>query len=87
MPMQKFIKLEGNYDVVLMLNSYRNFSEKRSNQREAKVNFDKWLIENAKYFITSNANLPYKKEVLGGCDLIDTPLELYHLPLSYETKN
>lgn len=43
----KFIEQDTKFDLVLMLNSYRNWDEEPRNV------FNKWLKRNAKYFITS----------------------------------
>lgn len=44
---REFIKTDKKYDLVLFLNSYRNW------EGEDKNNFDKWVKTHAKYFITS----------------------------------
>ncbi len=84
MPLQEFIKVTDEiYDVVMMLNSYRNWgkNEKLPQRIESKNNFDKWLIEHAKYFITSGATLPYEQGEIRGYDFKGT-LQLFKLPLS-----
>jgi hypothetical protein len=43
----QFIKEDTKFDLVLMLNSYRNWDE------EPRKEFNGWLKRNAKYFITS----------------------------------
>ena len=63
-----FIKEDKHYDVVMFLNSYRNWDKKEQ--------FNEWLKRNARYFITSGANLPYKKEIIGK-DVKGHNLELY----------
>ena len=80
MPLQDFIKLDNKYDVVMMLNSYRNWTvQKNMNKRSvAKYNFDKWLLSHAKYFITSKGNLTYKKIIIGS-DFRGYEIELYTL--------
>jgi hypothetical protein len=46
MSLQEFIRTsDQKYDVVMMLNSYRNWPDKHE--------FDKWIRENAHYFIYS----------------------------------
>lgn len=42
-----FIKKDDAFDLVLMLNAYRNWDEEPRNR------FNKWLKRNARYFITS----------------------------------
>lgn len=84
MPLQDFIKQsEEMYDVVMMLNSYRNWKANKDNPNriEDKNNFDKWLVEHARYFITSGANLPYERGEIRGHDYRET-LQLFKLPLS-----
>lgn len=79
LPLQRFILEDDNkYDIVMMLNSYR-FWDKNGKERIA---FDKWLIEHAKYFITSDGKLPYEKCDIAGNDYRGFKLELYKLPLS-----
>lgn len=43
----EYIKRDDSYDLVLMLNAYRNWDE------EPREEFNRWLKRNAKYFITS----------------------------------
>jgi hypothetical protein len=84
MPLQKFIKENNNiYDVVMMLNSYRTWRANKDNPNRiiAKNNFDKWLIEHVKYFITSGADLPYEQGDIRGHDYKEK-LQLFKLPLS-----
>ena len=63
------IKENKLYDIVIMLNSFRNWN---SPDREKFVN---WLDDNTKYFITST-NLPYRKSVIGK-DFYNVDMELY----------
>ncbi len=85
MPVQDFIKRKcGIFDVVMMLNSYRNWSEEVGTSHEIKRgrnDFDEWLIKHAKYFITSGAKLPYEQGEIRGHDFKGV-LQLFKLPLS-----
>lgn len=51
-PLQDLIKKNQKWDVVVMLNSYRNW------EGELKEQFDAWLTKNATYFISSGDNHP-----------------------------
>lgn len=84
MPLQKFIKKSDKvYDVVMMLNSYRNWNADRSGL--ARKDFNHWLESNAKYFITSGVKLgvklPYETGEIRGWDY-KGKLQLFKLPLS-----
>lgn len=83
MPLQDFIKRKGNYDVVMMLNSYRNWKADKKNPERiiARNEFDTWLVGHVKYFITSGANLPYEQGDIRGWDYKEM-LQLFKLPLS-----
>ena len=84
MPLQEFIKQDNSiYDVVMMLNSYRNWQKKKSTPKRtaAREAFDQWLISHAKYFITSGAILPYLQGEIRGHDYRDM-LQLFILPLA-----
>ena len=54
---QDFIKEDKKFDVVMMLDTYRNWiNHKYVDLQKAaadKVELDKWILKNAKYFITS----------------------------------
>ena len=87
-PLQDFIESKcGVYDVVMMLNSYRNWKDVARRpgtilyRTEARKGFDKWLVEHAKYFITSGADLPYEQGEIRGHDYRGM-LQLFKLPLS-----
>jgi len=54
-PLQEFIKQGRQFDVVMMLNSYRNWSGKDKDE------FDEWLKNNVKYFITLGDNFQFYK--------------------------
>jgi hypothetical protein len=64
-----FIKKEKQYDVVLFLNSYRNWDEKEE--------FNKWLYGHARYFITSGENNIKREKKVIGVDAKGYKLELY----------
>ncbi len=74
-PVQKFIELDNKFDIVIMLDTYREWG-KHDKDREA---FSRWLFKNAKYFITSGSNLCLEKEEIRGTDLKGYPLEMYRL--------
>jgi len=57
-----FIKEDKPYDVVLFLNSYRNWDE------EPRKKFNDWLRRNAKYFITSGDYGPKEEYTVIGED-------------------
>lgn len=81
MPLQKFIKNSDKvFDVVMMLNSYRNWNGDKTG--EVKRGFDEWLFSHARYFVTSGANLPYEQGEIGGYDYKNGALQLFKLPLS-----
>ena len=70
---QEFIKIDQEYDVVMMLNSYRNWDG------QEKVLFDYWLKKNVRYFITSTEKtkeLDYPNESIGQ-DSCGFELKLY----------
>jgi ubiquinone/menaquinone biosynthesis C-methylase UbiE len=71
MDIMDFIKQDNKYDVVLMLNSFRNW-----NSPERLV-FTEWLDKHADKFITST-NLPYRKTVIGK-DYHNVDLESYEI--------
>jgi len=79
-PLQDFIKDKNNkiYDVVMMLNSYRNW---KNIDHQIRIDFDRWLTEHAKYFITSGATLPYERGEIRGNDY-KMQLQLFKMPLS-----
>lgn len=85
MPLQDFIKLDLSFDVVMMLNSYRNWkkNDKIEERRTARNNFDAWLPTHAKYFITSGADLPYEQGEINGYDY-RRMLQLFKLPLAFK---
>ena len=56
--LEEFIKQGRSYDVVLFLNSYRNYDGK---QREK---FNEWVTTHAKYFICSGGNFG-NSEIIG----------------------
>lgn len=62
-----FIKEDKHYDVVLFLNSYRNWDEQEQ--------FNRWVKTHARYFITSGGNFTGKKIIGKDCKGYD--LELY----------
>lgn len=66
-PLQEFIKNNKGFDVIIMLNSYRNWEGKE------KDDFDVWLKQNTKYFITS---LPWTNVETIGKDTWDTDMQL-----------
>jgi hypothetical protein len=66
-----FIKRKGQYDTIIMLNSFRNWN------MPEKTEFENWLKGHAKKFITST-DIRYKKKVIGK-DTYDLDLELYYL--------
>lgn len=66
-----FVKEDKKYDLVLFLNSYRNWDD------ESRRKFDKWLNNNAKYFITSG-NSREGGEIIGN-DGRGFPLKLYEI--------
>ena len=78
-PLQEFIKSQGGYDVVMMLNSYRNWTGDLDGS--IQKSFDKWLVNNAKYFITSGSELPYEQGEIRGKDFRRN-LQIFKLPLS-----
>jgi len=72
--LQEFIEKDENWDVVIMLNSYRNWKGK------SRDNFDAWLERNATYFISSGDNHPKEwnyEEI--GLDTHGIPLKLFTL--------
>lgn len=71
MSIQDFMHMDdGKYDVVMMMNSYRNW---RGSEKEE---FDRWVQEHARYFLTSlNA-----KHI--GEDTFDLPMMLFDIRLS-----
>ena len=85
MPLQDFIKQDDIvYDVVMMLNSYRNWKKKSKHtphRDKAREDFDKWLVGHCRYFITSGADLPYEQGEIRGHDYRNM-LQLFKLPLS-----
>lgn len=63
----EFIKIDRKYDLVMMLNSYRNWDG------EDKELFDAWVKRNAKYFITSGGRgVPIGKDVHGFMLMLET---------------
>lgn len=68
-PLQEYIKEGHPHDVIMMLNSYRNWPKtNKSGGIKARQDFDRWVVKNAKYFVTSNCDLPYKKLEIRGHD-------------------
>lgn len=58
-------------------------SARRGVEADMRREFDKWLIKNVKYFITSGAKwLEQPRGEIDGKDVFGYPLELYKLPLS-----
>lgn len=59
--LQEFIKQGRQFDVVMILNSYRNWIG------QDKEEFDEWVKKSAKYFITSSDNFKYyqEKKIIG----------------------
>lgn len=64
-----FMREDKHYDLVLFLNSYRNWDKKEE--------FNHWLKGHAKYFITSGAELPNGTEI--GMDVKGHALKLYEI--------
>ena len=89
MPLQNFIKQDDKvYDVVMMLNSYRNWRKKSKNaphRANSRNEFDEWLINHCKYFITSGTDIPYEQGEIRGHDYRNM-LQLFKMPLSYVSK-
>jgi hypothetical protein len=90
MPLQEFIQRNNEtvYDVVMMLNSYRNWKGRKYVDKEhtqtrgaIKNSFDLWLVDHARYFIASGAELPYERGEIRGHDF-HGELQLFKLPLS-----
>jgi hypothetical protein len=71
MPLQEFIRDDRMWDVVVMLNSYRNW------EGPEKQAFNAWLDAKAKYFITSGKFRRGGTRI--GMDLHDFPIKLYKL--------
>jgi hypothetical protein len=71
----EFIKKDEKFDLVLMLNAYRNWDE------EPRTEFNKWLKRNAKYFITSyeGENHVSNNWKVIGTDVKGHALKLYEL--------
>ena len=66
-----FIKEDQKYDVVLFLNSYRNWDKKDE--------FNNWLYNHAEYFITSGDNNIERDKKEIGVDVKGYKLELYKI--------
>jgi hypothetical protein len=85
MPLQDFIEQDDTvYDVVMMLNSYRNWKKKSKHvphRDKDRKEFDEWLVKHCKYFITSGADLSYEQGEIRGHDYRNM-LQLFRLPLS-----
>ncbi|MBU1076383.1 MAG: hypothetical protein KKH98_03770 [Spirochaetes bacterium] len=82
MPLQDYIEDDHPHDIVMMLNSYRNWKKSKIiiERKKSREQFDEWLPKNAKYFITSGASLPYERGEIRGHDF-KSNLQLYKLPL------
>ena len=64
-PLQDFIKsTEQKFDVVMMLNCYRNWSK----HAEVKLLVDKWLETHTKYFVTSGCRTTWEQLDITGDD-------------------
>ncbi len=73
MSVQNLVKNNEHYDVVMMLDSYRNW------EGEVKEKFDRWLSKNVTYFITSGENAPRWHSEKIGEDVKYFPLYFYHV--------
>lgn len=71
----EFIKTDEKFDLVLMLNSYRNWDE------EPRERLNQWLIRNAKYFITGGEYGPNKYGKVIGTDVKGHKMKLYDCAL------
>jgi hypothetical protein len=77
---QDLVKVKQAYDVIMLLNTYRNWS----GHEGLKKQFDKWIKNNAKYFIASNIDKRFNEEYvdiesLGGTVDYGYPLEAIRL--------
>jgi len=66
-----FIKEDKKYDIVMFLNSYRNWDKKDK--------FNEWLYGHAKYFITSGENNIRGKKKIIGMDSKGHKMEIYKI--------
>lgn len=62
--LNEFIKTDESFDLVLMLNSYRNWDD------EPRGRFNEWLSRNAKYFISSGIDGKVIGKDVKGHDLV-----------------
>ena len=72
MNVDDFMKRDEKYDVVMFLNSFRNWEEKE------RGTFIEWLKRNARYFITSGQDIGFAKETIGK-DVKGYSLDMYTL--------
>ena len=75
MNLEEFIATDKSFDLVLMLNSYRNWDE------EPREKLNQWLKRNAKYFITGGEYGPNESGKVIGTDVKGFKLKLYDLSL------
>lgn len=73
--LMEFIETDEKFDLVLMLNSYRNWDE------EPREKLNQWMKRNAKYFITGGEYGPNETGKVIGTDVKGFKLKLYDLSL------